>query len=302
MVRICLLAAALLLAAPAARAGGDFVDLAVDGSTVWFVGSFGVRGIDTDSGRIEAEPQLARASYPLSVAAVDGAVWVASVENGFVAGKLTRIDLRTGRARVVLRTAGSVQALAPGAGGVYALVASLSRNTIALLSPSGHLVRNWVVADPGRMAADASGCWVSAGGGLVHIDPAGRVRRVLRAPIGDVATGDGAVWLPVERGILRVDERTGQVRTLHTGALHLGGFQHDVAVGAGALWTLDTLTPALQERDLLTGRLLRTTRVPAIPDAVVPTASGIWVGIAEKHLALRFDRRTLRRTLTVHAD
>jgi hypothetical protein len=136
----------------------------------------------------------------------------------------------------------------------------------------------------------------------VHIDPSGRVRTVLRATIGDVATGDGTVWLPVARGIVRVDERTGKVRILHTGPLHLGGFQHDVAAGDGRLWTLDTLRPALQERDPVSGRLLRTRPLPAIPDAVVPGASGVWVGIAEKHLALRYDPRTLRRTLTVHAD
>lgn len=302
MRRASLLAVLALLAAPPARAGGDFVDLAAGRSTVWFVGAFGVRAIDAGSGRIVARPRLAHASYPLSVAVAGGAVWVASVENGFVAGKLTRIDLRTGRMRVVLRTAGSVQAVSAGAGGVYALVADLSRNTIVLVSNAGRVARKWAIADPGRMAADASGCWVSARGGLVHIDPAGRTHTLLHAPIGDVATGDGAVWLPLGNASLRIDERTGKVRSLHTGRLHTGGFQHGVAAGAGALWTLDTLRPALERRDLDTGRVTRTTRLPAIPDAVVPTAAGIWVGIAEKHLVLRFDPKSLRRTLTVAAD
>jgi len=300
---VCFVALLVVLLPPAAHAGGDFVDLAVDGSTVWFVGSFGVRGIDGASGRVTREPQLAPASYALSVATAGGAVWVASVANGFVDGRLTRIDPRSGGTRVVLRVpSGAVEYVAPGAGGIYALATSSARSRVVLLSDAGRVVRAWNIPDPGRMTADASGCWVSAGGGLIHIDVAGRMRTVLRAPIGDVATGDGAVWLPLERTILRVDERTGKVRTLHTGRLHLGGFQHDVAVGAGALWTLDGNVHALQRRNLETGKVTRSIALPDLADAVAVTSNAVWVGTSTSHLLLRYDPRTLRRTLTVHAD
>ena len=43
--------AAALIGVPAARAGGDFVDLAVAAGRVWFVGPPGVRSLDPRTGR-----------------------------------------------------------------------------------------------------------------------------------------------------------------------------------------------------------------------------------------------------------
>src|SRR6266571_9244353 len=117
-----LLLVAILLAPAAARAGGDFVDLAVGSSRVWFVGEAGVHELDARSGRTLAMPRLVGAPYPLSVTLAGGAAWVASVENGYVWGTLSRIDTRTGKVRVVWRTPdNSVQYLAAGAGGVGAM-------------------------------------------------------------------------------------------------------------------------------------------------------------------------------------
>ena len=248
MRRVALIAAVALAFAPTALAGGDFVDLAVHGSTIWFVGEFGVRGLDTRSGRTVAAPVLVQASYPLSVAVAGGAVWVASVENGYVDGKLTRIDLRTGRKRVVLREPpGSVQYVAAGAGGMYALLGVPGGNEVVRLTYRGRIARRWRIADAGRMAADADGCWVAGNGRLLHIDLRGRVHVAARIAFGDVATGGGAVWLGLSRSVVRLDERTGQIRTLGTGRLQLGGFQHDLAFGARAIWTLGSRT--LERRD-----------------------------------------------------
>src|SRR6266566_8243623 len=93
----------ILLASGAARAGGSFVDLAVGSSRVWFVGEPGVRELDARTGRTLSKPRLVGAAYPLSVALAGGAAWVASVENGYVWGTLSRIDIRTGKVRVVWR-------------------------------------------------------------------------------------------------------------------------------------------------------------------------------------------------------
>src|ERR687888_2705371 len=113
---LLLAAAGVLVGAPAAYAGGDFVDLAV-GARVWFVGSGGVRALDARTGRTLSTPQLVGAAYPLSVALAGGAAWGASVENGYVWGTLSRIDLRTGEVRVVWRRReSSVQYVAAGAG------------------------------------------------------------------------------------------------------------------------------------------------------------------------------------------
>src|SRR5207244_3224188 len=164
-VAVLLALVAMLLAAPAARAGGDFVDLAVAAGRIWLVGP-------------------------------------------------------------------------AGAGGVWALLGFRHGARVALFALDGRLRRILPITEAGRMAADESGCWVSTGSWLLQITPDGRVRRVARAPLGDVATGADAVWLPAERSVLRVDERTGRLRRLATGHLRLGGYQHDLAAGNGALWAL----------------------------------------------------------------
>ena len=159
-----LVLATALVSVPGARAGGDFVDLAADGGRVWFVGPPGVRALDARSGRTLSAPMLRGAAYPLSVTVAGGAAWVASVENGYVWGTLSRIDARTRKVRVVWRRENSsVQYVAAGAGGVWALIGSRRGARIALFAPGGRLVRVWRIAAAGRMAADHRGCWVSTG-------------------------------------------------------------------------------------------------------------------------------------------
>lgn len=295
------LAGVVLLAAPAARAGGEFVDIAVGGGRVWFVGAPGVRSLDARTGRTLTMPQLVGAAYPLSVTLAGGAAWVASVEGGYVWGTLSRIDERTGTVRVVWREyASSVQYVAAGADSVWALIGSRRGARIARFSLSGHLLRIWRIPDAGRMAANRSGCWVSTSRWLLRIDPGGRVDRVVRASLGDVATGDGAVWLPQPSSILRIDERTGRVRRIVTGRLGLGGFQHDLAVGGNALWALRSTSrtrSTLMRFDPRTGRMTGRTSVPGIANAVVFDSGVLWIAAVNDYALIRIDPRTLRRTL-----
>jgi hypothetical protein len=305
------LAVGSLISAPAARAGGDFLDLAAGSGRVWVVGAAGVNTLDARSGRTLAKPALIRASYPLSVALAGGGAWIASVENGYVWGTLSRIDMRTGRTRVLWRRRdSSVQYVAGGAGGVYALIGSAHGMRIARFALDGRLEHIWQVPGAGRIAADDSGCWITAEGRLIHIDPAGRLHRVLSAPLGSIAVGAGAVWVSGATSVLRVDERTGQVRRIRTGHLAVGGFQHDLAVRGNALWVL--VHPLNGERastllriDARSGRTTGRVAVPGIANAVVIRQDAVWVAtvmaptsaVATGYAALRFDPRTLRRTL-----
>lgn len=302
-MRLLIAACMFFALSPAALAGGDFVALAVTPGGVWFAGSFGVRELSPTTGRTIWVPEPQSARYPQSIAVAGGAVWVASVANGFVHGTLTRTDLRAHRSRVVLRVPdGSVLYVAAGGGSVYALVGDRRGASVARFDPDGKRSGSWRVRDGGRMAADASGCWVSGSRRLVHIDPRGRLTSIAGLAFGDVATGGGSVWLARETSVVRIDERTGATTTLKTGALHLGGFQHDLAVGDGALWTLDALEPSLQRRDLRTGRIARSVGLGGIPDAVVVTPHAVWVALAVSRRVLRLDPRTLRTELTATAD
>jgi hypothetical protein len=313
LIALALAAVAVVLLMPAAaRAGGDFVDLAVSSARVWFVGEPGVHELDARSGRTLAMPRLVGVPYPLSVTLAGGAAWVASVENGYVWGTLSRIDTRTGKVRVVWRKPdSSVQYVAAGAGGVWALIGTAGSTEIARFSLDGRLVRVWKVPGAGRMAADASGCWISATGWLLHIDTAGRLHHVLRAPLGDIATAAGAAWLPRTTSVLRIDEHSGRVRTLLTGRLRPGGFQHDLAVGANALWGLNDAGRAhttLDRYDLHTGRKTGSVRVPGIADALVVKPHVVWVATviappakpATGYDVIRLDPLTLRRSLLIH--
>jgi len=299
------LSGVLLVAAPVARAGGVFVDVAIGGARVWLVGPSGVRSLDTRTGRTRSTPRLVGTAYPLSVAVAGGAAWVASVENGYVWGTLSRIVERTGRVRVVWRRRGSsVQYVAAGAGSVWALIGSRKGSRIARFTLAGRLLRVWRIAAAGRMAADRQGCWISTNRWLLHIDPTGRVHRVVRAPLGDVVSGAGAVWLPRASSVLRLDERTGRVRTLATGLLRLGGFQHDLAAGDGALWALGYQSHTrskLVRYDLDTGRRTGIASLPGIADAIVVKPHALWIATtAGGSTLIRLDPHTLRRILLVH--
>jgi hypothetical protein len=314
LVGLAVVVVVVLLAAPLAIAGGDFVDLAVGNTGVWFVGEPGVRELDAHSGRTIASSQLVGAPYPLSVTLAGGAAWVASVENGYIWGTLSRIDLRTHRVRALWRKQdSSVQYVGAGAGGVWALIGSASGSKIARFSLAGRIERVWKIADAGRMAADASGCWISTNHWLIHIDPAGRIHRVLQAQLGDVSTGAGAAWLPQAATVLRVDEHSGQIRTLHTGRLRLGGFQHDLAAGAGALWALNDAGRAhttLERFDVSSGRLTGSLDVPGIADALIVNPDAIWIAAviappnmpASGYDVIRINPHTLRRTMLVHVN
>jgi hypothetical protein len=309
---LLLLLVAVLVVPATAYAGGDFVDLAVGNSSVWFVGDAGVHELDARTGRELATSTIVGAPYPLSVTLAGGAAWVASVENGYVWGTLSRIDTHTGKVRVVWRKPdSSIQYIAAGAGGIWALIGSAGATEIARFTLAGRLDRIWPMPAAGRMAADASGCWISTNGWLLHIDTAGRLHHVLRAPLGDIATGAGAAWLPRTTSVLRIDEHAGQVRTIVTGRPKPGGFQHDLAVGANALWALNDAGRAhttIDRYDLRTGRKTANVSVPGIADALVVKPGDLWVATviapaakpATGYDVIRLDPHTLRQTLRIH--
>lgn len=294
-MRRALLVTLLVLGLPGvAAAGGSQVDLAATPHDVFVVGDAGLREFDAATGRVVWAPRPAAPRYQLSVAVAGGALFVASIANGYVDGRLTRIDLRTRAERVLRRVPrGSVLEVAAGAGGVWALIGESSGNRLERFTSAGGLEGSWPVGAAGHIAADQAGCWVSAEHRLLLLDAAGRLRVVARAPFGELAAGAGAVWIGLRRALVRVDERTGAATTIRTGNLDLGGFQHELTVGDGSLWVLGT--GALERRDLRTGRLEAAVLVPRIAHSVALTPTGVWVGTTQG--LRRLDPRTLRTDL-----
>jgi hypothetical protein len=298
MGRLAAVLCLTLLLAPAASAGGSHVDLVVEAGTVWTVGDFGLHAYSARDGSPVYAPRPTAARYDLSVAIAGGAVFVASVENGMTEARITRIDRRTHATRIVWRGVDAdAQYLAAGAGGIYVLVGA-QRNSVVRLSPSGRVTGRWPIVDAGRLAADASGCWVATDHRVVHIRPDGRVVNdvLLTRGLEDVATGGGAAWLLARGKLVRIDERTGVVRGLRVGALQPIGENHELAVGAGHLWTVGA--DALQRRSLGDGRLDGTRTLGGVVDAVTVAGGAVWATTSNDEL-YRLDPRTLRVTLRV---
>ena len=102
-----------------------------------------------------------------------------------------------------------------------------------------------------------------------------------------------------------IDERTGAIRTVPTGRVGGGGFQHDIASDGRRLWALRyerRSRSALVRFDSRTGRRTGRATLPGIADAVVVRPHAVWVATVASHweTVIRFDPRTLRRTLLVH--
>jgi len=292
--RIVVLLALVLV--PSAAAGGSQIDLAVRGAHVFVVGDAGFRELDAATGRTVWAPTPVDAWYDVSVDVAGGAAWIARLTNGSATGEVVRVDLRTRVSRIVLRvTDGAPFSVAHGAGAVYALLGRGRRTGIVRLSTSGRITGRWRIPDAGRMTADDEGCWISGDGRLLHIDTSGRLSVAAHVPFGDVAAGSGAVWIALRSELIRFDEQTRAVRAFSTTHLGLGGFQHDLAVDDGYLWTLGT--GALERRDLRTGRVLQARQVPRIADTVAVTPTAVWVGTTQR--ILRLDPRTLKTTLRV---
>ena len=134
---------------------------------------------------------------------------------------------------------------------------------------------------------------------------------MLRAPLGDVATGAGSVWLAETTSVLRIDERSGRVQTLHTGRIRPGGFQHDLAADENALLVLNDAGRAhtiVRRFDPRTGRATGSVSVPGIADAIVVKPNALWVATviapapkpATGYDVIRLDPHTLRQTLRIH--
>ena len=111
--------------------------------------------------------------------------------------------------------------------------------------------------------------------------------------------------------MLRIDERTGRIHTLSTGRLELGGFQHDLAAGTGAIWALHQTSRSrttVERLDPVSGRITARVYVPGIGDAIIATPDAVWIATviapagrpATGYDVIRLDPRTLRRTLLVH--
>ncbi|WP_165188717.1 hypothetical protein [Caulobacter soli] len=177
--------------------------LAVGAGSVWVTiraddGSAAVARVDPVGGAI-----LARIALPAGASSVVfgfGSVWVSSTD----AGVVSRIDPKTNRVLSTIAAGARPRFMAVGRDAIW--VMHLKNNAVSRLDPRTNA----------EVASVVTGAPLTGG--------------------GDIAVGEGGVWLPVSgRPLTRLDERTGQVVQSFSGGRGTGA----TAVAFGSVWIAD---------------------------------------------------------------
>jgi hypothetical protein len=232
-----------------------------------------------------------------------GAVWIASISNGYLSGAVDRIDLATQRRTTPIRSPHlAVYAIAFGGGVLWAWLGSAQQSRASLIErvdAAGRRLRTLrLPGRPGWMAASASGLWFTEGHGLEFID-----RRTLSiSAIGGVAAvsaplaaGFGAIWVAGHGQVLRVDQPTrrvsGQVKLTPTPLL--------LATGDRCLWAAisDNLDRGsrLICYDPTDRKVVRSRNLSFVPTDLVLIRGEVWLGLSGvRPKLIELDAQTLR--------
>lgn len=291
-MRIAVVAVASIALAGAwtcvARAGGTQVGVVATAGRVWVATGANVVELDAASGRV-LHRVAARYPFPLEIGASDGAIWVSSVENGFVAGAVTRIPFDSARtSQPLVCPTRPIFSLAVGSSTTWALVGPWPRLALAAIDQatrSARLVRlpvrlGWIAADDTGGTPGLFG--VTAGGVLERVGASGTA--LWRASTGRImdppAVGLGRVWAASTTSLYAVDAASGRV----DGRLPLRNTSVQLAVGGGRLWVLSSRQArGAQHYELVevaTGplRVVRRVALRARADAIAYGDGSVWLG------------------------
>ena len=269
MRRLALCLLVLAAAASPAQAGGDFVDVAAGSRAVWVSGPGRVLRLDARTGRVDRR-YILPALFPLDLAVGGGAAWVASVENGYTSGTVSRVELRTGVVRTIFRRERwPAQAVAITGDRVWVSFGS----QLGRFDTSGRLLGvTPVERSGGWLAADRSSAWFCCHERrLLRIDSAGYRRASFTLPLADpIWTGAGSLWLDALSTLDRIDERTGLVLA----RIPLRSVV-DLAASRDSVYALQD--GALARIDAATNQVVALHRLPGNTQAVSVRPDGVWV-------------------------
>ena len=222
-------------------------------------------------GNRPAVTSWASVAAPEASTVVNGSIWTAGFDTGFV----TRVDVHTGR--VQQRIALGPPPSFPG----------------TFTYPDGQFL-------PSAVAAVSSGLWVVSARGYavtIDLDTGDRTGRfpLTSAVDNSVVADPGGAW--VAEGPLGVAHLTGQSNVAVT-AIHVGGMTGNVErllESRGSLWTAGTLMDSsfgggspkdgfVARLDLTTGKVLAVARAVAPTLSLAATDQGIWATNGKGHL------------------
>ncbi len=309
-------AVAAAFGASPARAGGVPVQLALGGGTLWVASDTGLRAFATANGRLVSSP---RATYPYATEVVtgDGAAWIASISNGYLAGAVDRIDLHTQRKTLAFRS--PRQGIYGIAYAAHQLWVLLSRPTqpqrfqVARLDTRSRRIRFFRISGhPGWIAAAGGGLWISGDSSLRLLHVNGRMNLVagIQRP-GVLAVSSDSVWVASGGAVLRFDLQGHRLLA----KVSVGAWPNAVAVGAGRVWV--TVVPRSGAFSQLVRINARTSRISGRrvlsrdpkrvvePTAVAADRRHVWLGIsgidvsAYSQAVVRFNAFSLAREKAV---
>jgi YVTN family beta-propeller protein len=215
------------------------------GSTMIAADSVGA--ISTSGGSLSASVPVG--ASPSSVAAGDGAVWVANYNDATV----SRIDQATHAVAQTIPEVSTPSGIAVGLGAVW--VADNFDGTVSRIDPKvNRVVQPITVGNgPSGVAVGDGSVWVanSSDGTLSRIDPITDTAKTI--PLGggatDVAVGEGAVWVSdaASGRVLRVNPQTDQIQPIDVG----GTGPSAITVGFGSVWTASYTPPPTTSRSSL---------------------------------------------------
>jgi virginiamycin B lyase len=284
------------------RLFGDPMAMAVRGSDVWVAGnnpSWVTRWVTPTNPMTRETPTVALPAAPTRLAAAEDAVWVLTPSDN----RVVRIDPATNEVVASVPVGRAPSGLAVGAGAVW--VSRRSDGAVVRIDPTTNRVVATIPVGraPGAMTVAGGVVWVALpGGGLGRIDPANNRPTMVRVPrccAGELAAGEGALWVANQRDgtLVRVDAATGRVAARVLLPRTTEQQPHRVAVGDGAVWvtsagarrgTANLLWRVDPVSNQVTGALdLGPTSAGGIPNSVAAGNGAVWVGGSTKGSIVR---------------
>jgi streptogramin lyase len=236
--------------------GKVIADVGIDGKAclgivvtrdrVWVptCGAVAINEIDPETNRLVSRRTVAVHVDVEGAFAVDeGSFWLPVRGRDSGSSVIARIDRKSGGVERLIPLPRNSEALFAGLGAVW--VASAGANQVLRIDTAQNRIvaRIAVGPSPKFMAVGDGALWVQnrGDGSVSRIDPAtnrevARIEARAPTPYGDIAVGDGAVWLAVDSTpITRIDPRGNSVAYQVVG----GSGADAMRVGFGSLWVAD---------------------------------------------------------------
>lgn len=300
-----LLAVFVTLVTPlVAHAGGSNVSVAAGQRHVWVGTGIDVVELDARTGRVERR-YLTRFPFTLGLGLGRDGVWVSSVEDGFVAGAVTRISLERGPvAHPLVLLTRPVLSLAVGGGTTWALIGPWASTELAAIDQASGRVTYEPIHRVGWIAADDTGRTP----GLYAVTTSGRAMRVATrdAPAWTASTGRiesppavglGSVWVASRGGLYRLDAATGHTQAV----VPLESDGAFLTLGDGRIWVASFHEAAGSERyELLEldpehDRVVARASLDGPVGAIAYGNGALWIAQAGASVTLlRVDPRSLK--------